>query len=246
VSETAGGPWALKISLRRPRCETIVNDLFESSSSRRAFRHGGTIFFAPALDTGEGQGRLAPANTIRKGVKQMKKAEKEASVQSFREELDGAQIAIVTQYQGITVEQVTRLRTRLREKGVTFRVYKNTLAKRALDERGLGAVAKFMEGPTAWAFCKDPVAPAKVLKEFSKEVGKVAMRGGILDGKAVTGAQLKALAELPSREVLLSQLVGTFAAPIRKFLGTLEAVPRNFVNVLDQVKKQKEEQGGAA
>lgn len=210
------------------------------------FDTAGRFFFAPALDTGEGQGHWALANSIRKGVKQMKKTEKEASVQSFREELDGAQIAIVTQYQGITVEQVTRLRTRLREKGVTFRVYKNTLAKRALDERGLGAVAKFMQGPTAWAFSKDPAGSAKVLKEFSKEVDKVAMRGGILDGTAITSDQLKALAELPPREVLLAQLVGTFAAPIRKFLGTLEAVPRNFVNVLDQVKKQKEEQGGAA
>jgi large subunit ribosomal protein L10 len=171
--------------------------------------------------------------------------EKVAAVEELKANFSGNTIAIATKYQGVTVEQVTKLRSKLREQKVTFKVYKNTLAKRALDELDLSGAALFMDGPTAWAFCDDPVAPAKILKDFAKEVDKVAMQGGILEGKPISAAQLDSLASLPSREQLLAQLVGTFAAPIRKFLGTVEAVPRNFANVLDQIKKQKEEAGAA-
>ena len=170
----------------------------------------------------------------------MARPEKEASVAEIKESIQNSSVAIMSKYQGITVAQVTDLRNKLREQGVTYRVYKNTLAKRALDELGLSDAAMYMDGPTAWAFCEDPVAPAKVLKEFSKEVQVVVMQGGILEGASVGAEKLDQLADLPSRDQLLAQVVGTIAMPLRKFLGTLEAVPRNFVNVVDQIKKQKE------
>lgn len=176
----------------------------------------------------------------------MARPEKESAVAEIKERVSNNEIAIATTYVGVSVEQVTNLRKKLREAGVEYKVYKNTLARRALKELDLEGAADFMAGPTAWAFCEDPVAPAKVLKEFAKESKFVAMQGGILSGEVVGPDQLKALADLPSREQLLAQVVGTIAAPLRNFVGTLNALPRNLVNVLDQVKKQKEEAGEAA
>jgi large subunit ribosomal protein L10 len=172
--------------------------------------------------------------------------EKVAAVTEIKERIESSKIAIMTQYVGINVEQVTDLRKRLRDADVGYKVYKNNLAKRALEELELGDAASHMDGPTAWTFSEDPVAPAKILKEFSSEVNFVAMCGGVLDGKVVSKEQLEVLASLPSRDQLLAQVVGTIAAPLRNFVGTLNALPRNFVNVLDQIKKQKAEEPSSA
>lgn len=171
----------------------------------------------------------------------MARPDKVEAVEEIKAKIEGHSISILTQYQGITVEQVTDLRARLRGEGVTFKVYKNTLAKRALDDLGLSEAVAYIEGPIAWAFCADPVAPAKILKIFSKEVKAIVMRGGILDGKPVSSEQLQSLADLPSQDQLRAQLAATLAAPLRNFVGVLSAVPRNLANVLDQVRKQKEE-----
>jgi large subunit ribosomal protein L10 len=171
----------------------------------------------------------------------MPRPDKVEAVDEIKSRIEGSSIAIVTQYQGITVEQVTDLRSKLRSEGVTFKVYKNTLAKRALDDMGLSDAVAYMEGPIAWAFCEDPVAPAKILKKFSESVPAIVMRGGILDGKPVSSDQLDSLADLPSQDQLRAQLVGTLAMPLRNFVGALSAVPRNLANVLEQVRKQKEE-----
>lgn len=170
----------------------------------------------------------------------MARPEKETAVAEIKDSIQNNTVAIISKYQGITVAQVTELRNKLREQGVTYKVYKNNLAKRALDELGLSDAVMYMDGPTAWAFCEDPVAPAKVLKEFGKDVKVVVMQGGILEGAAVGADKLDQLADLPSRDQLLSQVVGTIAMPLRKFLGTLQAVPRDFVNVVDQIKKKQE------
>ena len=167
--------------------------------------------------------------------------QKEATIAEIRELISNNDVAIMTQYVGMNVAQATRLRKQLRESGSKFKVFKNTLSRRALRELGIENAADMMEGPTAWAFCKDPVAPAKVLKEFAKEVPLVAMRGGILNGVPVSAAQLDALAELPAREQLIAQVVGTIAMPLRNTVGVLSALPRNLVNALDQIRKQKEE-----
>ena len=175
----------------------------------------------------------------------MARPEKEASVEEMKQRLQECSIAIASQYQGITVEEVTQLRSKMRAEGVKFKVYKNTLATRALKELNLEEATKFMSGPTIWAFSKDAAAPAKILKEFSKTVEKVKVNGGILDGKPVDAKMLDALADLPSRHQLLGQMVGVLAAPLQNFVGVMSAVPRNFLGVLEAVKAKKEE-GAAA
>ncbi len=175
----------------------------------------------------------------------MARPEKEASIAEMKEDLQNCSVAIATKYQGITVEEVTNLRASLRAENVKFKVYKNTLARRALDELKLSDAAVFMDGPTAWAFCKDPVAPARILKKFSKDIAVLQVTGGILDGKIVNAPMLDALADLPSRDQLLAQFVGLMAAPLRNFMGTLQAVPRDFVGVVTALKK-KQEEGAAA
>jgi large subunit ribosomal protein L10 len=176
----------------------------------------------------------------------VQRTEKEASVAELTGRIEANSIAILTQYQGLNVAQATELRRKLRENGVTFKVYKNTLAKIALTNLGLEQAAEFMEGPTAWAFCEDPVAPAKVLKEFGKGVEFVCMTGGILDGEVMSREKLQHLADLPSQEELIAQVVGTVAQPLRSLVGAVSALPRNLASVIDQIRKQKEEAGEAA
>ena len=176
----------------------------------------------------------------------MPKPEKVETVEELKGRIEGNAVAIATQYKGINVEQATELRRKLRVESVVFKVYKNTLVKRALDELGLAEADAFLDGPTAWAFCQDPVTPARVLKEFAKDVKAVVMNGGILEGEVVSREQIQALASLPSREALLAQVVGTIAAPLRNLVGTLQAVPRNLVCVLDEIRKKREQEEGAA
>ena len=171
----------------------------------------------------------------------MPKPEKIEAVAELKERLQSAKLAVMTKYVGINADQSESLRKTLRTNKVSMKVYKNTLAKRALDELGLGEAAAFMSGPTGWAFSDDPVSPAKVLKDFSKDVPLVEMVGGVLEGRVVTKKQLDALATLPSREVLLGQVAGTLAAPISSFASVLNALPRNLASVLEQVRKQEEE-----
>jgi len=175
----------------------------------------------------------------------LRKTEKIESVAELKQRIQENTVSVTTQYVGITVEEVTTLRRNLREAGVIFKVYKNTLAKRVLDELDLSEAEKFIEGPTAWAFSNDPVAPAKILKEFGKSVKAISINGGIFEGKVVSQQEMLNLASLPSREVLLGQVVGTIAAPLRNFVGALSGVPRNLVNVLDQIQKEKEKSAAA-
>jgi len=171
--------------------------------------------------------------------------EKERVIAEIKERIERSEIVVITRYIGINVAQVTELRKKLRSQGVLFKVYKNTLAKRALDDLGLSAASSFVEGPTVWAFSNDPAAVTKTLKEFAGTVEFVGMNGGVLGGQVVSSAELTALADLPPRDVLLAQVVGTVAAPLRNLVGTLNALPRNLVSVLDQIRKQKEEKEAA-
>lgn len=171
----------------------------------------------------------------------MARPEKEAAIRELKSYIENSSIAIMAQYQGITVAEVTDLRTKLRTENVIFKVFKNNLAKRALDELDLSVASDFMSGPTVWAFCEDPVTPARILKEFSKQVQVLSMQGGILDGVPVDAEMLNSLADLPSREQLLAQVVGTIAMPLRNLVGVLSAVPRNMVNVVEAIRKKQEE-----
>ncbi len=175
----------------------------------------------------------------------MPTAEKEQVITELKERIEASHLVILTSFKGIDGDQATVLRRQLRESDVTFKVYKNTLALRALDELGLNDAAQYMVGPTAWAFSEDPVAPAKIMKNFAKDAEMLSMAGGILDGVVVGPDQLQTLADLPSKDQLLAQLVGVIAAPLRNLVGVLNAVPRNLVNVIDQIQKQKEGEAAA-
>lgn len=171
----------------------------------------------------------------------MARPEKEAAVAELKANIENSTVAIMTNYQGITVAEVTALRAQLRADNVTFKVYKNTLAALALGELGLSEACAYIEGPTVWAFCEDPVTPARILKKFSKDVEAIRMRGGVLEGKPVDEEVLNRLADLPSRDQLIAQVVGTMAMPLRNLVGTLSAVPRSMVNVIEAIRKKQEE-----
>lgn len=171
--------------------------------------------------------------------------EKEAAIADLKENIKNSSVAIMSQYKGITADEVTTLRAKLRDENITYKVYKNTLAKRALDELELSDASQFIDGPTAWAFSEDPVAPAKILKDFANDVKVITMLGGILDGEIVDAAKLGKLADLPSRDQLIAQVVGTIAMPLRNLVGTLNAVPRNMVQVVEAIRKKKEEEEAA-
>ncbi len=176
----------------------------------------------------------------------MARPEKVDAIEEFKSRLSSSAIAIATRFTGIKADQVTALRKKLRDSGIKFKVYKNTLAARALSELGFGDAVKFMDGPTAWAFADDLVAPSKILRDFNKEVPAVDMNGGIIEGKVVNRDGLIALADMPPREVLVAQVVGVMAMPLRSFVGVLNAPLRDTVTVLDQIKKKKEETTAAA
>ncbi|MDQ0255994.1 large subunit ribosomal protein L10 [Evansella vedderi] len=144
-----------------------------------------------------------------------------------------SQSTIVVDYRGLDVAEVTELRKQLREAGVDFKVYKNTMARRATEKAGLQELDASLVGPTAIAFSNDDViAPAKVLAGFAKKHEALEIKAGIIEGKVVSVDEVKAIADLPSREGLLSMLLSVLQAPIRNFALATKAVA-----------DQKEEQG---
>lgn len=174
----------------------------------------------------------------------MARADKVAAVTEIKEKLDKTQGAVITDYRGLNVAQVTELRKQLREAGVEYKVLKNTLTIRAVKEIGLEDVIPSLSGPTAIAFgYNDPVAPAKVISDFAKANQALEVKGGILDGAFLDSEGVKALAALPSREELLSQVVRGMQAPIAGMVNVLQGNIRNVVYALEAVRKQKEEAG---
>ncbi|TCP24151.1 LSU ribosomal protein L10P [Scopulibacillus darangshiensis] len=158
---------------------------------------------------------------------------KKQIVQEISEKLKNSVSTIVVDYRGLTVAEVTELRKQLREAGVDYKVYKNTMIRRATAEAGLSDLDEFLVGPTAVAFStEDVVAPAKVLHNFAKEHDALEIKTGVIEGSIASVDQIKALAELPSRDGLLSMLLSVLQAPIRNFALATKAVA-----------DQKEEQG---
>ena len=169
------------------------------------------------------------------------KADKKLVVSEVKEDLSNAKAAIVTDYRGLDVEQITTLRRALRAENVKYAVVKNTLASIAAHELGLEELDVYLEGPTAIAYgFDDPVAPAKVLTTFAKKFDKLEIKGGLLEGTLIEPARIKALADLPSREVLLAQVAGAFASPMTAFAGVSQGILRKFVGTLDAVREKKE------
>ncbi|MCB1162930.1 MAG: 50S ribosomal protein L10 [Candidatus Latescibacteria bacterium] len=170
----------------------------------------------------------------------MPSPKKAALVDRLTTELASAGSVVLSDFSGTNVEEISQLRSRCRAAGVTFRVVKNTLVGRAVEGTDKEGLTAHFAGPTAVAFSDDMVAPARVLKEFSKEYGKLEFKAGYVDGQIIDSAGVHALADLPSREVLLSQVVGTLQAPIASLARTLNATISGLVNALDQIAKQKD------
>lgn len=165
---------------------------------------------------------------------------KKRVVDEIKERLEKIQGAVLTDYRGLNVAEVTELRNKLREAGVEFKVLKNTLTRIAAHQVGLEDLDSYLEGPTAIAFgIDDPVAPAKILSEFAKAHKALEIKAGILENKVIDAEGVKALADLPSREVLLAKLLGAMQSPMYGFAGSLQGLLRNLVYVLDAVREKK-------
>jgi len=148
--------------------------------------------------------------------------------------------AVVTQYRGLTVSQMGDLRRRLHQADVSLQVVKNTLARRAAEGTDFKVAEELFTGPVAIAFGNEPVGMAKAIAEFAKENEAMEIKGGVLDGQMIDVAGVKALASLPSREVLLAKMLGSMQAPISGFVRTLAEVPASFVRTLAAIRDQKE------
>ena len=161
--------------------------------------------------------------------------EKAAVVAEVKEKLAGANGLMLTEYRGLDVRAIAELRRALRDAGGEYKIYKNTLVRLAANDAGL-EIDDLLTGPTAIAFvgerpdgsAGDVAAVAKALKDYAKTNDALVLKGGVLDDQLLNAEEVKALAELPSREVLLAQLAGAFQAPMAKFAGLLAAVPRDF------------------
>lgn len=165
--------------------------------------------------------------------------QKKAVVAEVSAQLKGAQAALVAEYRGLTVAQMTELRSKARKSEIYLRVVKNTLARRAVAGSQFECLTDSFTGPLAFAIAKDPVAAAKVLSDFAKDNDKLLIRAGAMGGKLMSIQQVQALAKLPSREQLLATLAGTLQAPIVKFARTLNEVPSKFVRALAAVRDAK-------
>ena len=171
----------------------------------------------------------------------MLKQRKEEIVSSLTEELGGVSQMIIADPTGLTVAEMADLRNRLRPSGAEFRVAKNTLARIAARAAGREELVALLVGPTAITLVPgDPAAAAKTLSDFGRTSRKLALRGAYLDGEAIGPESVKQLATLPSREQLLTSLVGSMMSPVSGFANVLAQLPRSLVVALDQVRIQKE------
>jgi large subunit ribosomal protein L10 len=178
----------------------------------------------------------------------MKKSDKERVVSELAERLKTSPTLIVADYRGLTMPQIDALRGKLLEHGARFAVVKNTLTRRAAEQAGADALLALLEGPTAIAFLEsdgDPVAVAKALSTAARETQVLVIRGGIMEGHAISGEEIQTLAKLPPTDVLRAQLVGAIAAPMSTVVGVFSAPLRDIVGVLQARIDQLEEQGGS-
>jgi large subunit ribosomal protein L10 len=158
----------------------------------------------------------------------------------------GAQVAqaeaiVLAEYRGLGVGDMTALRAKARQSGVYFRVLRNTLARRAVNDTPFAGLADHMVGPLAYGISSDPVAVAKVMHEFARGNDKFVIKGGAMRNVVMSSKDVAALATMPSREELLAKLLGTMQAPVAQFVRTLNEVPARFVRTVAAVRDQKEQ-----
>jgi large subunit ribosomal protein L10 len=168
---------------------------------------------------------------------------KVATVDELKAKVDATTTAVVTEYRGMTVAQISTLRRQLRTLDADYKVFKNTLVKRAIEGTSVAPLDEFLVGPTAIAFVNGDVsAVAKALRDFAKSTPTLVLKGGVLDGKALSVKDLTALADLPSRDVLLARFAGLLASPMTTMAGLLKAIPQNLAYGLSALIDSK---GGA-
>lgn len=158
--------------------------------------------------------------------------QKQAVVSEIKEKIEKSGSLVLVDYRGLTVQEVTDLRSKYREAGVQYKVYKNTMMKLAFKELGFEDFNSYLEGPSAVAFSgEDVTAAARITNEFAKNNEKLVIKAGILEGKVLDKDSIKEVANIPSREILIAKLLGSFKAPVS-----------NFVYMLDALRKKKEEE----
>jgi large subunit ribosomal protein L10 len=168
------------------------------------------------------------------------RAEKVAVVSEVRELLTQSDAAFITEYRGLSVKGIAELRGQLRPNGTQYKVYKNTLVRRAAAEVGIEGLDSLLVGPVAIAFVKgDAAATAKILRDAAKTNPILVVKGGVLGNKVLSTKETAALADLPSREQLLAQLAGAMQAPMSQFASLLNAVPQKMAYALQALIDQK-------
>ncbi|WP_077368855.1 50S ribosomal protein L10 [Anaerosalibacter sp. Marseille-P3206] len=167
--------------------------------------------------------------------------EKQRIVEEIKGKVDEAQAVVLVDYRGLNVEELTELRSKYREAGVEYKVYKNTMMRFAFKDAGYEDFNEHLTGPNGVAFgFDDPVQVAKITHEFAKEHEKLEIKAGIVDGKIIDIEEVKSLASLPSKEVLVAQALAGLNAPITGFVNVLQGNIRNLVYALDAIRKQQE------
>ena len=177
----------------------------------------------------------------------MNRTEKEAHVEELRSGLEPGGHVVLTEYRGLTVEELSRLRRQVRSASGTLKVMKNTLMKRAVAGTDKEVLSELLKGPNALVFTKgDPVPMVKVVADASKEHEAMKVKGGVVEGRQMSAAEIFRIAELPSRDELLGKMLGSLMSPLQGFANVLQGVPRNLVYALEAVRRAQEAGGETA
>jgi len=171
------------------------------------------------------------------------KAFKNDKIDDIKESISKAKVAIVSDYRGLSVADITNLRRKLQKEDGDYTVVKNTLAKIAIKDTQFEGLEEFLKGPSAIAFgFGDEVAPAKVILQYLKEAKKTnEVKGGVLDGKIISASDVKAISNLPSKQELLAKIMGSLNSPASGIANSLSAIQRKLVYAMEEVRKQKEQ-----
>jgi large subunit ribosomal protein L10 len=171
----------------------------------------------------------------------MNKNEKEEIISQVKEMVEGSSAVYLTDYAGINVEDITNIRNEFRKQGVKYKVFKNTLFKRAIDQAGkYDKLSDHLVGMTGYAFATDnPVAPAKIIKKYFDDNQKLALKACYIEDQFYEGSKLDELASLPSKEEIIASIMGSLDSPVSGIVGVLNAVARDLVSVIDQIAQKQ-------